>query len=220
MTTTPPPGHMGLVGADFLGQPAACAPLDSEGSIEFRAHSAQEYAHICALSSTFAGGTYVRVPQNADVQETPEDPHGLKDAIQRSPYTQEQVIARTYGNPRKPNGLAKSTLTKAIRGGAEAWPTDETILILGEAMGAEPGHWPEYDLARAREKLNPRFIPRADALANYAAAAPALGLAGPKTARATASRVGTAKARKAASKPRGKRPASPTSRPARDAGDA
>lgn len=122
----------------------------------------------------FAGSTRGRVPKNAE--RTPTDPHGLRDAIERSPYTQEQVIARTYGNPRKPNGLSKSTLTKAIRGGDESWPTDETILILGEAMEAEPGHWPEYDLARAREQLNPRFVPRAQALANYNTVRDALDL--------------------------------------------
>lgn len=106
----------------------------------------------------------------------PLDPHGLKDAIARSPYTQEQVIGRTVGSPRKPQGLVKSTLTKIIRGEGEAWPTDQTILILGEAMDASPGHWPQYDLARARELLNPRFVDLPTALDNYNAACAALGL--------------------------------------------
>jgi len=115
----------------------------------------------------------VRVPTSANNGNQPADPHGLKDAIQRAGLTQEDVIARTHNNPR--GKLAKSTLTNMIRGG-RAWPTDETILILGEALNAPHGHWPEYDLARAREQLNPRFVNRAQAIANYGKVCDALGL--------------------------------------------
>lgn len=162
MTTVPPPGDVGFVGAELIGEPAAGSALLPHHSVEWSVHRTQLYAHNCALSSKCATDTHVRVPRTPS--DAPPDPYGLAAARTAAGMTTEALVSATYDHPL--GKVSKSMYTQLVAGTREA--SDVTLITFGDCLGLKAGTWPQYDLARVRAALNPRLAGSELAQKNYA----------------------------------------------------